>query len=112
VAEKGGWPQQPVISIRVSDALRSRLEQLRKALSKRSGENVTTSEVAKQLLESAREDRLEVAELLTNATVALAAARRKGEAGLSLARANGSSLPTTSSWGLRATLVIRSRRRR
>jgi len=87
VAEKGGWPQQPVISIRVSDALRSRLEQLRKALSKRSGENVTTSEVAKQLLESAREDRLEVAELLANATVALEAARRKAEAGLSLSRA-------------------------
>jgi len=53
----------------------------------KSGENVTTSEVAKQLLESAREDRLEVAELLANATVALAAARRKAEAGLSLARA-------------------------
>lgn len=87
MAEKPGWPQQPVISIRVSDALRSRLERLKEVLSKKSGENVTTSEVAKQLLESAREDRLEVAELLTNASAALAAARRKGEAGLSLARA-------------------------
>ena len=87
VAEKGGWPQQPVISIRISDALRSRLERLKEVLSKKSGENVTTSEVAKQLLESAREDRLEVAELLTDATAALASARRKVEAGTSLSRA-------------------------
>lgn len=87
VAEKGGWPQQPVISIRVSEALRARLERLKEMLSKVSGENVTTSEVAKQLLESAREDRLETAELLTNATVTLASARRKVEAGISLSRA-------------------------
>jgi hypothetical protein len=87
VAEKGGWPQQPVISIRVSEALRSRLERLKELLSKKSGENVTTSEVAKQLLESARENRLEVAELLADATEALAGARRKVEAGLSPSRA-------------------------
>lgn len=87
MAEKPGWPQQPVISIRISEALRSRLERLKEVLSKKSGENVTTSEVAKQLLESAREDRLEVAELLADATTALGTARRKVEAGLSLARA-------------------------
>jgi hypothetical protein len=87
MAGKPGWPQQPVISIRISEALRSRLERLKEVLSKKSGENVTTSEVAKQLLESAREDRLEVAELLTDATAALAASRRKAEAGLSLSRA-------------------------
>ncbi len=87
VGEKGGWPQQPVISIRVSEALRGRLERLKEILSKKSGENVTTSEVAKQLLESARENRLEVAELLADATAALAGARRKAEAGLSLSRA-------------------------
>lgn len=85
--EKGRWPQQPVISIRVSEALRSRLERLKEMLSNKSGESITTSEVAKQLLESAREDRLEVAELLANGTAALAAARRKAEAGMSLARA-------------------------
>jgi hypothetical protein len=85
--EKPGWSQQPVISIRISEALRSRLEQLKEVLTKKSGDNVTTSEVAKQLLESAREDRLEVAELMANATVALAAARRKAEAGVSLSRA-------------------------
>jgi hypothetical protein len=87
VAEKGGWPQQPVISLRVSEALRSRLERLKELLSKKSGENVTTSEVAKQLLESARGDRMEVAQLLADASVALAGARRKLEAGLSLSRA-------------------------
>ncbi len=87
VAEKGGWPQQPVISLRVSEALRSRLERLKEILSKKSGENITTSEVAKQLLESARGDRMEVAQLLADASVALAGARRKLEAGLSLSRA-------------------------
>lgn len=87
MTEKGGWPQQPVISIRVSEALRSRLERLKELLSKKSGENVTTSEVAKQLLESARENRLEVAELLADATSALAGSRRKAEAALSLSRA-------------------------
>ena len=87
MAEKGGWPQQPVISIRISDALRSRLEQVKEILSKKSGDAVTTSEVAKQLLESAREERLEVAELLADGTGTLAAARRKGEAGQSLSRA-------------------------
>ncbi len=87
MAEKSPWPQQPVISIRISEVLRSRLDRLKEVLSRKSGENVTTSEVAKQLLESAREDRLEVAELLADATVALAAARCKAEAGLSLARA-------------------------
>src|SRR5579862_1284103 len=87
VGNRTGWPPQPVISIRVSEALRSRLERLKEMLSNKSGESVTTSEVAKQLLESAREDRLEVAELLANSTEALAAARRKAEAGMSLGRA-------------------------
>lgn len=87
MAEKTVWPQQPVISIRVSDALRSRLERLKEILARKSGENVTTSEVAKQLLESAREDRLEVADLLANASLALAATRQKIEAGMSLGRA-------------------------
>jgi len=87
MAEKSAWPQQPVISIRVSEALRARLESLKEILTRRTGENVSTSEAAKQLLESAREDRLEVAELLADGTNALAAARRKGEAGQSLSRA-------------------------
>src|SRR5580658_411575 len=87
MAEKLAAPQQPVISIRISEALRSRLERLKEVLSHRSGESISTSEVAKQLLESAREDRLEVAELLSNATKSLVEARRKIEAGYSLSRA-------------------------
>lgn len=86
MAEKAVAPQQPVISVRISDALRARLERLKELLSLKSGENVSTSEVAKQLLESAREDRLEVAELLSDATKSLAQARRKIEAGYSLSR--------------------------
>jgi hypothetical protein len=42
--------------------------------------------VGKQLLKSAREDRLEVAELLTNATESLAQARKKIETGYALSR--------------------------
>jgi hypothetical protein len=80
-------PQQPVISIRISEALRSRLERLKEVLSHKSGESISTSEVAKQLLESAREDRLEVAELLSNASKSLIEVRRKIEAGYSLSRA-------------------------
>jgi hypothetical protein len=87
MTEKSVWPQQPVISIRISDSLRLRLEKLKEILTHRSGESVSTSEAAKQLLESAREDRLETAELLANATTTLAQARRKVEAGLSLGRA-------------------------
>jgi hypothetical protein len=87
MAEKLAASQQPVISIRISEALRSRLERLKEVLSHKSGESISTSEVAKQLLESAREDRLEVAELLSNATKSLVEARRKIEAGYSLSRA-------------------------
>ena len=87
MADKAVAPQQPVISIRISEALRSRLERLKEVLSHKSGESISTSEVAKQLLESAREDRLEVAELLANATRSLTQARRRIEAGFSLSRA-------------------------
>jgi len=86
MVEKAVPPSQPVISVRISEALRSRLERLKEVLSFKSGENVSTSEVAKQLLESAREDRLEVAELLTDATKTLAQARKKIEAGYALSR--------------------------
>jgi hypothetical protein len=87
MAEKSVWPQQPVISIRISEALRLRLERLKEILSHKTGETVSTSEAAKQLLESAREDRLEVAELLANPTNCLQQARRKVETGFSLGRA-------------------------
>ena len=66
MAEKTSTPQQPVISIRISDALRSRLDKLRKSWPSRAGGPVSTSEAAKQLLESARDDRLELVNLLTS----------------------------------------------
>ena len=67
--------------------MRKRLEEIRKLTALRKGENVSTSEIAKQLLESAREERLEVVELMADATGALAKIRRKGEAGQMLSRA-------------------------
>ena len=66
-------------------------------MSARTGESVSTSEIAKQLLESAREDRLEVVDMLVNPTDALVQIRRKGEAQHVSTRANGSLLLTSSS---------------
>jgi hypothetical protein len=79
-------PQQQTLSVRISEGLRARLERARKLASK-SGESVSTSEIAKQLLESAREDRLEVVDMLAEPTAALLQIRRKGEAQLPLSQA-------------------------
>ena len=87
MAEKAAPLQQPVISIRISDALRSRLETLRKIMSLKSGQTVSTSEAAKQLLESARDDRLELVNLLTEPTDSLLKIRGKAGSGLSLSQA-------------------------
>jgi hypothetical protein len=51
-------PQQQTLSILISDALREFLERSRKVISNRRGESVSTSDVAKMLLESAEDDRL------------------------------------------------------
>ncbi|HEY1468521.1 MAG TPA: hypothetical protein VGF61_05715 [Candidatus Acidoferrum sp.] len=72
--------QQQTLSVRISEALRQRLERAKKLMSSRTGESVSTSEIAKQLLESAREDRLEVVDLMSEPTKALREIRRKGEA--------------------------------
>jgi len=87
MAEKEASPQQPVISIRISDALRLRLETLRKIISLKNGQTVSTSEAAKQLLESARDDRLELVNLLSEPTDSLLRIRGKAESGLSLSQA-------------------------
>jgi hypothetical protein len=87
MADKEGIPQQPVISIRISDALRLRLETLRKIISLRSGQTVSTSEAAKQLLESARDDRLELVDLLSEPTDSLLIIRGKADSGLPLSQA-------------------------
>lgn len=59
LADKTPILQQPVISIRVSDELRQRLDTLKEIMAAKSGEPVSTSEAAKQLLESSKEERLE-----------------------------------------------------
>jgi hypothetical protein len=74
-------PQQQTLSIRVSEALRDYLEGARLVLSKTSGETVSTSEVAKLLLESAMgeglDHRFEAADLHRDVTQSLGAIRRK-----------------------------------
>ena len=79
--------QTQTLSLRISEALRKRLEDIRKLTALRKGESVSTSEIAKQLLESAREGRFEVVELLARPSEALLEIRRKGEAGQMLTRA-------------------------
>ena len=79
--------QTQTLSLRISEALRKRLEDIRKLTALRKGESVSTSEIAKQLLESTREDRFEVVDLLARPSEALVEIRRKGEAGQMLTRA-------------------------
>jgi hypothetical protein len=67
--------QNQTLSLRISEALRKRLEEIRKLTALRKGENVSTSEIAKQLLEGAREERLEVVDLLAAPTESLAKIR-------------------------------------
>jgi hypothetical protein len=49
-------------------------------MSSKTGQIVSTSEIAKQFLESAREERMEVADLMADPTETLLQIRRKGEA--------------------------------
>jgi hypothetical protein len=80
-------PQQQTLSVRIDEPLRQRLELARQLATARTGEPVSTSEIAKQFLESARDDRLEVVDLLAEPTQSLLQIRRKGEAGSVLSRA-------------------------
>ena len=80
-------PQTQTLSLRISEGLRKRLEHVRKLTALRKGENVSTSEIAKQLLESSPTDRLEVAELLREPTESLLRIRKKCEAHQPLSRA-------------------------
>ncbi|HEV3276157.1 MAG TPA: hypothetical protein VG860_05025 [Terriglobia bacterium] len=91
-------PQTETLSLRISESLRHRLEQIRDLVSRRKGESVSTSEIAKQLLESAREDRLEVVELLAKPTESLARIRSKGQAGHLLSRAEWTALAHFDGW--------------
>jgi hypothetical protein len=79
--------QGQTLSLRISDALYARLERVKQLMSSKKGDSVSTSEVAKQLLESAREDRFEAADLMAEPAEALLQIRRKGEAQHILSRA-------------------------
>ena len=76
-------PQQQTLSIRISDALREFLERSKVVISNARGDLVSTSDVAKILLESARDDRLdyrlETAELQQDPTQSMWSIRRKWE---------------------------------
>jgi len=75
--------QQQTLSIRVSDSVREYLERVKQVMSSCRGDGVSTSEVAKMLLESAKEDRLdhrlEVANLQRNTAESLWSIRQKWE---------------------------------
>lgn len=79
--------QQPVISIRITEELRGRLEKLRQMLAIKTGQAVSTSDAAKQLLESARDDRIEMLGLLLEPTESLLKLRKKLETNLPLSQA-------------------------
>jgi len=75
--------QQQTLSIRISEALREYLERAKTVMSSSRGDGVSTSDVAKMLLESAKDDRLdhrlEVADLQKSAAESLWNVRRKWE---------------------------------
>ncbi len=87
LADKTPILQQPVISIRISDELRQRLDTLKEIMAAKSGEQVSTSEAAKQLLESSKEERLEFVNLLSEPTDSLVKIRGKVDAKLPLSQA-------------------------
>jgi len=88
--------QSQTLSLRISEGLRSRLEGIRELMSRRKGESMTTSEVAKQLLEAAGDEHLEEVNLYKRPTESLLAIRRKVEGGRFLSQAE---------WGVLAHYV-------
>jgi hypothetical protein len=83
--------QQQTLSIRVSEEVRAFLDRARKQFSDTRGSSVSISDVAKVLLETAIEsrldDRLETTDLLSNPTAALFGIRKKWEDNQQLTRA-------------------------
>jgi hypothetical protein len=79
--------QQQTLSVRISDAMRRRLEGAQRLISRTNGAAVSISDVAKRFLESAQDDRIEAGDLLAEPTETLINIRRKWERGLSLSRA-------------------------
>ena len=99
--------QQQTLSIRVPETLRNYLERAKASLSDNVNESVSTSDAAKFLLESARDDRLddriEVADLRTHPVEALLAIRQKWEQNHYLSRAEFIFLAQYAQVGLRRT---------
>ncbi|HWX55525.1 MAG TPA: hypothetical protein VN176_13120 [Verrucomicrobiae bacterium] len=85
-------PQTQTLSLRISEALRKRLEQIRELAALRKGEAVSTSEIAKQLLESSPTDRMELAELLQEPTDSLLQIRKKCQGQQPISRAEWTAL--------------------
>ena len=83
--------QQQTVSIRVSNSLREFLERTKDVIARARGESVSMSDVARIVLESARDDlmdsRFEVADLQQDPTHALWVIRKKWEKGQALSRA-------------------------
>lgn len=88
--------QNQTLSLRISEGLRGRLESIRELMSRRKGETLTTSEVAKQLLEAAGGEHLEEANLYRTPTASLLAIQRKVSERRSLSQAE---------WGLLAHYI-------
>jgi hypothetical protein len=91
-------PQQQTLSIRIPDSLRGFLDRVQQVISNGAPGPVSISEVAKTLLESVKDDRLdfrlEAADLMLAPTDSLAAFAKNGSA-TSLSRAqNGFCLVT------------------
>jgi hypothetical protein len=96
--------QQQTLSVRISEALRQRLERAKELVTAKTGESISTSDIAKQLLESSREDRLEVVDLMAEPTKTLLEIRRKGEAERILSKAEWTVLAHFVQQGLEAFL--------
>lgn len=99
-------PQQHTLSVRINESLRQRLERAKQLKAAKSGEPVSTSQIAKQLLESARDDRMEVVDLLADPTDALLCIRRKNDAQHVLSRAEWTVLAHFVQHGLESSSAI------
>ncbi len=95
-------PQIYNLSVRIGELLNAKLEEIRGRYSKATGEKVSTSEIAKKLLESARLDQVELLELLRAPTPALLTCRLKKEEGIPLSRAEWSLMAQYAVFGVDA----------
>ena len=91
--------QQQTLSVRISEAMRRRLESARHLLAQKTGEPLSISEVANRFLESAQDGSFEASELFSRPTEALLGIRRKWERGQSISRAEWQVFGHYLQWG-------------